>query len=53
MAAGVPVVASDLPGMAGIVRATGCGVLCDPSSPAAIAAAIASILDAPPAERAA
>ena len=33
MAAGVPVVASDLPGMAAIVRETGCGVLCDPTSP--------------------
>jgi glycosyltransferase involved in cell wall biosynthesis len=53
MAAGVPVVASDLPGMAGIVRETGCGVLCDPTSPAAIAAAIRSILDAPELERAA
>ena len=51
MAAGVPVVASDLPGMAGIVRDTGCGVLCDPSSPASIATAIRSILDAPPKER--
>jgi glycosyltransferase involved in cell wall biosynthesis len=51
MAAGVPVVASDLPGMAGIVRDTGCGVLCDPSSPASIATAIRSILDAPPDER--
>ena len=53
MAAGVPVVASDLPGMAGIVRATGCGVLCDPTSSAAIAAAITSILDAPEPARAA
>jgi glycosyltransferase involved in cell wall biosynthesis len=53
MAAGVPVVASDLPGMAGIVRETGCGVLCDPTSPAAIAAAIRSILDGPADERAA
>jgi glycosyltransferase involved in cell wall biosynthesis len=51
MSAGVPVVASDLPGMAGIVRETGCGVLCDPTSPAAIAAAIRSILDAPEKER--
>jgi glycosyltransferase involved in cell wall biosynthesis len=51
MAVGVPVVASDLPGMAGIVRDTGCGVLCDPTSPAAIAAAIRSILDAPEPER--
>ena len=37
MAAGVPVIASDLPGMAGIVRATGCGVVVDPTDPAAIA----------------
>jgi glycosyltransferase involved in cell wall biosynthesis len=51
MAAGVPVVASDLPGMSGIVRETGCGVLCDPTDPAAIAAAIQSILDAPEPER--
>jgi glycosyltransferase involved in cell wall biosynthesis len=53
MAAGVPVVASDLPGMAGIVRETGCGVLCDPTSPTAIAAAVRSILDASLPERAA
>lgn len=53
MSAGVPVVASDLPGMAGIVHETGCGVLCDPTSPAAIAAAVRSILDAPDDERAA
>jgi len=51
MAVGVPVVASDLPGMAAIVRETGCGVLCDPTSPAAIATAIRSILDAPEPER--
>ena len=51
MAAGVPVVASDLPGMAGIVRETRCGILCDPTDPAAIAAAIRAILDAPEAER--
>jgi glycosyltransferase involved in cell wall biosynthesis len=50
-AAGVPVVASDLPGMAGIVRETGAGVLCDPTSPAAIAAAIEAIVGAPTAER--
>jgi glycosyltransferase involved in cell wall biosynthesis len=53
MAAGVPVVASDLPGMAGIVDATGSGVLCDPTSPNSIAAAIGTILDAPASERAA
>lgn len=51
MAAGVPVVASDLPGMAAIVEETGCGRLVDPTDPPAIAAAIRAILDAPPAER--
>lgn len=53
MAAGVPVVASDLPGMAPIVQATGCGVVCDPTDPAALAGAIRSILDLSDAERAA
>ncbi len=52
MAVGVPVVASDLPGMAPIVRETGCGVVCDPTDAAAIAAAILAIIDAPGAERA-
>lgn len=51
MAAGVPVVASDLPGMAGIVRETGCGLLVDPTDPAAIADALRRILDAPEPER--
>ena len=45
MAVGVPVVASDLPGMAGIVRETDCGVLVDPTSPTAIAAALREVLD--------
>jgi glycosyltransferase involved in cell wall biosynthesis len=49
--AGVPVVASDLPGMAAIVRETGAGVLCDPTDPVAIAAALRSVLDAPPERR--
>lgn len=53
MAVGVPVVASDLPGMAPIVRETGCGELCDPRSPEAIAAALRRILGAPPEVRAA
>ena len=48
MGAGVPVVASDLPGMAPIVRDTGCGELCDPNDPADIARAIRAIVDAPP-----
>ncbi len=47
MAAGVPVVASDLPGMADIVREAGCGVLCDPRDPASVAAAVRAVLDAP------
>jgi glycosyltransferase involved in cell wall biosynthesis len=52
LAVGVPMVASDLPGMARIVNATECGELCDPTSPPAIAAAIRSILARSPAERA-
>ena len=47
MAAGVPVVASDLPGMADIVRESGRGLLVDPTDPHGIAAAISRILDAP------
>lgn len=53
LGAGVPIVASDLPGMAEIVRETGCGVLCNPSEPADIARAIRAIIDAPPERRAA
>jgi glycosyltransferase involved in cell wall biosynthesis len=53
IAADVPVVASDLPGMAAVVRETGCGRLVDPRDPAAIAAAIRAVLDARPEERAA
>ncbi len=52
MGAGVPVVASDLPGMGPIVRETGCGELCDPDSPTDIARAIRVILEAPPGRRA-
>lgn len=51
MAAGVPVVASDLPGMAPIVTETGCGLLCDPTDPASIAKALRSILDGTESER--
>lgn len=51
LAAGVPVVASDLPGMTAIVRSSGAGVVCDPTSPASIAAAIKAIVTASPAER--
>jgi Glycosyltransferase len=51
MAAGVPVVASDLPGMAGIVRESGCGALVDPTDPVAIATAIRGLLELREAER--
>ena len=51
LGAGVPVVASDLPGMAEIVRETGCGELCDPESPSSIAAGIRAVLEAPPERR--
>jgi len=51
MAAGIPVVASDLPGMAGIVRESGAGELVDPVDPVAIARAITRILDGPADER--
>jgi glycosyltransferase involved in cell wall biosynthesis len=47
MAAGVPVVASDLPGMASIVRETRCGELCDPTDPDSIGTAIRTILETP------
>jgi glycosyltransferase involved in cell wall biosynthesis len=47
LGAGVPVVASDLPGMGAIVRETGAGVLCDPTDPASIAEALRAVLDAP------
>lgn len=50
LAAGVPVVASDLPGMAAIVRESGAGLLCDPVDPAAIARAIRTLIELPDAE---
>jgi glycosyltransferase involved in cell wall biosynthesis len=51
IAAGVPVVAADLPGMAGIVRSSGVGLVCDPTSSTAIAEAIRELLSTPPDER--
>jgi glycosyltransferase involved in cell wall biosynthesis len=53
IAAGVPVVASDLPGMAPIVRETGCGELVDPTDPADIARGIRAILELDATDRAA
>jgi glycosyltransferase involved in cell wall biosynthesis len=44
IAVGTPVVASDMPGMAAVVRETGCGVLVDPTRVEAVAAGIADLL---------
>lgn len=51
IAAGVPVVATDMPGMAEVVRETGCGVLVDATDPTDIARGIRAIVDAPSEER--
>jgi glycosyltransferase involved in cell wall biosynthesis len=50
MAAGVPAVASDLPGMSAIVRETGSGILVDQTDVAAIAAAIRQVVELPEAD---
>ena len=50
--AGVPVVASDFPGMRDIVRDGEAGLLCDPTSPKAIADAIRQLIAASPEARA-
>jgi glycosyltransferase involved in cell wall biosynthesis len=47
MAAGIPVVASDLPGLRAVVSGEGCGVLVDPRDPHAIARAIDGLLRDP------
>lgn len=44
LAAGTPVIASDLPVIAGITRETGAGVLCDPTDPRDIARAVLEAL---------
>ncbi|HEX5147783.1 MAG TPA: glycosyltransferase, partial [Candidatus Limnocylindrales bacterium] len=53
MAAGVPSVCSDHPGMGPIARETGCGVPVDPADIGAIAAAIRTLVDEAPEARAA
>ena len=53
MAAGVPIVASDLPGMAPIVRETGAGLVVDPTDPVALAGSIRRIIEMPSNERSA
>lgn len=50
MAAGVPSVVTDLPGMAAIVRETGCGIVIDPADPNALVAALRRIVDIPEVE---
>ena len=50
MAAGVPAVVSDLPGMSAVVRDADSGILVDPTDVAAIAAAIRRITSLPEAE---
>jgi glycosyltransferase involved in cell wall biosynthesis len=52
MAAGVPSVCSDHPGMGPIARETGCGIAVKPDDIDAIEAAIRTIVEAPPSERA-
>ena len=47
MAAGIPVIASDLPEWRRIVAGTGCGLVADPLDPAAIAGAIERLLTDP------
>jgi glycosyltransferase involved in cell wall biosynthesis len=48
IAVGVPVIASDLPGMAPTVREADAGLLVDPTSPSEIAAACRTLLAEPP-----
>jgi glycosyltransferase involved in cell wall biosynthesis len=52
MAAGIPVVASDLPQVRDVVEGTGCGVVVDTTRPEAIAAAIDRLVDDPDGARA-
>lgn len=48
MSAGVPVVASDLPGFRSIVPVVDCGVLVDPTDPTAVSQGIRALLDLGP-----
>jgi glycosyltransferase involved in cell wall biosynthesis len=50
MAAGVPAVVSDLPGMSAVARDADCAILVDPTDVPEIRAAIRRILDLPPAD---
>jgi len=48
MNAGVPVVASDFPGMRDIIQSQDIGKVCDPKDPRSVASAIRNLLDEPP-----
>jgi len=52
MACGVPVIVTDMPGQADIVRQAGCGVVVAPGDPDSIAAAVALLAADPAAARA-
>lgn len=52
MAAGTPVVATDVGGIPGVLEPAGGGVLVPPGDPSALATAIAALLDEPDARRA-
>jgi glycosyltransferase involved in cell wall biosynthesis len=43
MAAGIPIVAANLPGLAEVVTESGCGVLVDPEAPTSLARAVAQV----------
>ena len=44
LAVGTPIVASDMPGMAAVIRDTGCGVLVDPTQRESVVEGIADLL---------
>lgn len=52
MAAGLPVVTPDFPAWRELVEGTGCGLVADPTDPAAIASALATLLEDPARARA-
>lgn len=53
IAAGLPLLAADLPAIAQIVRSMGLGRLVDPTDPAAIRSGLVELVDAPASEKAA
>ncbi|MCG8400803.1 MAG: glycosyltransferase [Firmicutes bacterium] len=47
LACGVPVIIPDIPGLAGVVRRVGCGLVAPPGTAAGLAAAMQAVLDYP------